>query len=52
MLPETGICETDFIEDGVPCCGTSSVDKPVERKPIEIPVVAAKKSGGCCAPRT
>ncbi|HKP26089.1 MAG TPA: NAD(P)-binding domain-containing protein [Dongiaceae bacterium] len=50
VLPETGICETDFAEDGIPCCGTSSADKPIERAPIEIPVVAAK-SGGCCGPR-
>lgn len=51
VLPETGICETDFVEDGIPCCGTSSADKPVERTPIAIPVVATRKSGGCCGPR-
>ncbi len=51
VLPETGICETDFVDDGIPCCGSSSVEKPVERAPIEIPVVAVKKSGGCCGPR-
>ena len=49
VLPETGICETDFVEDGIPCCGSSSVEKPAARVPIEIPVVAAK-SGGCCGP--
>jgi thioredoxin reductase len=51
VLPETGICETDFLEDAVPCCG-SSAEKP-EPAPvkIEIPAVAAKKSGGCCGPR-
>ena len=50
VLPETGICETDFADDGIPCCGSSSADKPVERAPIEIPVVVAKP-GGCCGPR-
>jgi hypothetical protein len=49
VLPETGICETDFAEDGIPCCGSSSVEEPAARAPIEIPVVAAK-SGGCCGP--
>ena len=51
VLPETGICETDFADDGIPCCGSSNAEKPVDAVRIEIPVVAAKKSGGCCGPR-
>lgn len=50
-LPETGICETDFVDDGIPCCGSASAETPGEPVRIEIPVVAAKKSGGCCGPR-
>lgn len=49
-LPETGICETDFMDDEIPCCGSAGTEKPVERAPIAIPVAAAK-SGGCCGPR-
>ena len=49
VLPETGICETDFVE-GVPCCGSATAETPVERVPIEIPVAAAK-AGGCCGPK-
>ena len=51
-LPETGICESDLIDDGIPCCGKASDETPVERTPIEIRVpVTAAKSGGCCGPR-
>lgn len=50
VLPETGICETDFVE-GVPCCGSSAAETPIERAPIEIRPVAAAKAGGCCGPR-
>jgi thioredoxin reductase len=53
VLPETGICETDFVDE-VPCCGSSKTEEPPrqpsERAPIEIVPVAAK-SGGCCGPR-
>jgi hypothetical protein len=47
VLPETGIYESDSIKDGVPCCGSSSVDKQMERTPIGIRL----SSGGCCGPR-
>lgn len=50
VLPETGICETDLVE-GVPCCGSSTAETPIERAPIEIRPVAAAKTGGCCGPR-
>jgi cation diffusion facilitator CzcD-associated flavoprotein CzcO len=55
-LPETGICEDDFAEDGVPCCGgpaeeKSAEEKPADRAPTESRVPVAARSGGCCGPR-
>jgi len=51
-LPKTGICETDFVEDGDSCCGSSSEEGPAERAPVEIRIpLAAARPGGCCGPR-
>ncbi len=50
VLPETGICETDFVDD-VPCCGSACAEEPAEPGRVEIPVVAAKETEGRCGPR-
>jgi thioredoxin reductase len=52
VLPETGICEDDFVENEATCCGSSGTKNPVEPAPGKIRVpVAAAPSGGCCGPR-
>jgi len=48
VLPETGICETDFVEDGAACCGGPAVEKGEACCVAdEVALSAGKKGCGC-----
>jgi hypothetical protein len=47
VLPETGVCITQFVDDEAPAAAASSCCGPL---PASEPVVAAAKASSCCGP--